>query len=340
MTDSWEPEPDDSRSVEDGQGEIESQANALSSDEVLRDWVERLDHELAARNLTIEQLRAALENATRTAEGDEVQADEHEDKHEDQVEDRVAEESSLGESSDQRILVLENVISERDALIADLQGRIASQEANLAALHLEWDRLRDWVEDVEERVDLAGCYDEVFNSAPFAPDRACGTRFESTLIGCRAEWEIERGALLREVEALKVELHSAQSASIEPIDSLESENVRLIETLEHNQAEYERLLKAHQRLGDDYQSLEREHDKAINELRAEIQEGQLREQRSAELSASREKQEPKSNPLESDERIRAFRLHLDGIHAQESAKRAPKGGILGIRWFKSVSKRS
>ena len=341
MTESPEQELEEPRAVEDDRLDLSSQEESLASVDVLREWIAQLKHEISNRDSVIVELKSAIEDASPRSELEEQRVDPCGGCQDTAP---TACDGSVRPTSDvegfHNIEALESAIAERDESISHLREQVARDEARLAAQRSEYDSLHDWVEQIEQRIELAGCYDEVFNVVPYPGGNGVeGAQAALLSVRTREDWEVERDEILRELDSLNEEVRELRLLRDAPRPPVEVVDPALLESLEIARADYDNLREAYDRLVDQYQLLDLKHLKTIDELRVRLKESESRER---ELADSAERYEPpnaKSNPIEADERIRAFRQHLDRIHEEESSARETQVSKLSLGWFKPKRKR-
>jgi hypothetical protein len=219
-----------------------------------------------------------------------------------------------------------------------------------ATSRAEWEQLRQWVEEVERRVEQRGGTDQELH-AELESERQRAESLRQSAEADRRLGEAQRLALEKEVAQLRTTLSQMTARSDSDSDShsaavaaLELENQQLRDARQEwarssaAAAEVEPLRKLLLETTKDRDDLRRElqrlqddRERERNEQEAEL--GALRSQLALKSIKRHEEQVesaalPASKPnvrLEADERIRAFRQHLREIHDDEEQQRMKRG---------------
>jgi hypothetical protein len=260
----------------------------------------------------------------------------------------VVDVSSISEESRRQIDLLNSELISRDETIGMLLEQTRLLEEAEATSRAEWEQLRQWIEEVERRVEQRDG-DGLDLQAELEAERRRGEAQRVEAEGERRRSEAQRLAMEKEVEQLRSML--AQVASRSEVDSasvaveaLEAENQRLRDAsrewartsvvaaeveplrmrLEEATKERDDLKREIQQLQDDHERERNEHEAALGALRSQmVLESIRRHEEQVEAAAL-----PSSTPnalLEADERIRAFRQHLREIHEVEEEQRMKRG---------------
>jgi hypothetical protein len=256
--------------------------------------------------------------------------------------------SSSSEESRQQIDRLNAELVSRDETIGMLLEQTRLLEEAEATSRAEWEQLRQWVEEVERRVEQRdGNGFDLQTELEDERRRAETQRLAAE--GERRRWEAQRLAMEKESEQLRTML--AQVASRSEVDSasaamaaLEAENQRLRDAsrewarssadaaeveplrklLEETTKDRDDLKRQIQQLQDDRERERNEHEAALGALRSQMVVESIRRHEEQVEAAEL----PSSSPnalLEADERIRAFRQHLREIHEVEEEQRMKRG---------------
>ncbi len=240
-----------------------------------------------------------------------------------------------------RIVELSLELTAKEQTIELLLEQTQFYEESAAVRRAEWEQLQRWVEDVEQRIGSGGA-DESHYREEIDAERQ---RAESLLRHVETErksWETQRGSLEKEISRLRA--NGSQAPGAGPLAALEAENRRLREGCEQLQSaaatppDVERLRKKlsdtlsrfdaaeveHRIAGDEWAREKNEMAAALAVARGEVARESKRSQ-----GQNLEKVDPvaKAAAVEADERIRAFRQHLQELDVRESAERASRGGL-------------
>jgi hypothetical protein len=261
----------------------------------------------------------------------------------------------------ERIIQLGVELTAREETIALLleQARLADEAE--AASRAEWEQLQNWVQDVERRVA------EQAEPASDVREQLASEQRNTDLLRQAAEkerraWEVQRQALVAEVERLRgkfTEVAGGSDASV-AVQALEHENQKLreaYEALAHStvaqhemdakSAELETVRRQHDALArelkqqqDDRKREHNEHEASLNAVRSQLAHESLRRQEEQVRSAA-VLPPSKETLLEADMRIRAFREHLKEIHHDEAEQRMRRGlaARLSRLWNHTSTKR-
>ena len=253
----------------------------------------------------------------------------------------LAAESEAAEEGRRRISELNSDLAGREETIALLLEQVRLLEEAEEANRAEWEQIRQWVQEVERRVDRREETGQDFEAELEAERR------RSETLGQDAErdrrlGEVQRGDLEKEVERLRAMLANLAGRADSPaaaLAALEQENCRLreegrdrardsaaaaeVETLRGRiqaiRKERDDLKFEVQRARDDGQRERNEHEAALGSLRRELALESLKRQEELIGAGTA----PPNSPalLEADERIRAFRQHLKEIHEDEQEQK-------------------
>lgn len=217
-----------------------------------------------------------------------------------------------------RLAELTAELAGRDETIAILLEQARLFEEAAAAQRAEWEQLVQWVEEVERRVEGQGAA----SSGELAAERR---RHDAD----RAEWEAQSTRMRRELEALR----AAPTGGAASVLEAELRQLRArCAALEHDADGLEPLRAAQSAAAREIERLRNELERAQDERTRERREAEaaLAASRS-ELAQARLVQPPGAAPpthaartdeLDPDERIRAFRQHLRELHDREAEQRA------------------
>lgn len=261
----------------------------------------------------------------------------------------------------ERIAELASELARRDETIALLLEEIRLVEEAEAAGRAEWQQLNEWVEQVEQRVDSRD-REEADLADELAAERRGTESLRETFATERQAWKVQRKAFEEEVKHLREQLAALAKQTNKQADSalaaLESENRRLRQScddlsraaasateVETTRAE---LAKARARadeaqakirsLEDDIERERKEHEAALAALRSQLAREPLQRREGsapAESAAASAAGTPgaASDPaapaaardysqLSADERMSAFRQHLQEVHQREVEERS------------------
>lgn len=255
---------------------------------------------------------------------------------------------------DARITELQDELASREDTIAFLLDQLVAIEQSTTAERAEWEQLSQWVNRIEERVDSKERDSDSLLSDLEAARAELANR-EQFIKSEQRAWDAQRLAWTREVEELRSQItnlalqstaHSQRSTNeADETDTtvlrvMEEENRRLRQTcfeltkavastaeLDELRAEAELLrgqLKTAQeearKLSDEGQRVKLEHETAIAAIKTQ-------KAREAVVTVDTDLN-PKSSLLATtvsdvsiDERIRAFRQHLQEVHQREEDER-------------------
>jgi chromosome segregation ATPase len=278
---------------------------------------------------------------------------------------RLRDESVFGSGSEpapdlEGFATSEEAIRQIEHLNAELIGREETiglllehtrllEEAE-ATSRAEWEQLRQWVEEVERRVEQRGGTDQELQ-AELESERQRAETQRQTAEADRRRWEAQRLAMEKEVEQLRATLsqvtartHSDSDAHSAAFAALELENQQLREArrewaqtsaaaaeveplrklLLETTKERDELKREIQRLQDDRERERNEHEAALGALRSQLALESIKRHEEQVESAPVPASKPNAR-LEADERIRAFRQHLKEIHEDEEQQRMKRG---------------
>jgi hypothetical protein len=259
---------------------------------------------------------------------------------------RAATQPARDDAAERRIARLTEEIAGRDETIALLLEQARLAEEAEAASRAEWDQLNLWVQEVERRV--AGRAEPSADvAAELEAARRTSDALRQSLERDQRSWEVQRAALVAEVERLRgkfTQVAGESDATIAALRALEHENQQLREAfhelsrtavpshemdaivaeLQDVRRERDAAAQEAQRLRDDRQRQHNEHEAALNALRSQLaRESQRRQEDHVKLAASLAVGgDPQLDP---DQRIRAFREHLKEIHRDEADQRMKQG---------------
>jgi len=232
-------------------------------------------------------------------------------------------------------------LSAKEETIHLLLEQTRFYEDAAAVQRAEWDELQRWVEEVERRFG-ADPKDETRHREELDVERKRSENLRSHNDTERQGWETRRREMEQEIGRLRAQ--AAQTPGGEALAALEQENRALREhcerleaqldqapdveslrkKLEETYAKFDAAEVAHRRAGDEWAHEKNELIAALNAARGEIS----REAPKVQSSLS-DGIDPvaKSAAIEADQRIRAFREHLQELHAREANERANRGGL-------------
>jgi hypothetical protein len=230
-----------------------------------------------------------------------------------------------GDGSSEKVAELSAEICKRDETITLLWEQVVRLEEAETASKAEWDQLRRWVDEVEQRVEAGGASAAL--QAELDAERRRSEQLRGELDSARRTWNARQ----QELEA-KLAARIAQSASADParagkrgaapaepgleeklaaqLAMSESEVETLRKNLDWTKAELEASLKKIRVLSDDLVRMRKEHEAELATARA---------------TAAREATKRNDEALSPDERIRALRQHLMDIHQNEQPSREAEG---------------
>jgi chromosome segregation ATPase len=243
-----------------------------------------------------------------------------------------------------RLEELSAELAGRDETIAVLLEQTQHFEEAVAAQRAEWEQLNRWVQEVERRVEGRDGLDAHLGEELEAERRRAET-LGGQLDSERRAWDVRRRALEGEVDDLRRRLAGLQAGGADgsglrgQIEALERENRRLRDTcaaLEQAEAAAAEVGPLRERLAvalaeaaharaellheqDDRARERNEHQAALGAMRSQLACESL--QRPAPADDNPEAREA---GLEADERIRAFRQHLQDLHHREEEERAAR----------------
>lgn len=214
-----------------------------------------------------------------------------------------------------------------------------------AVQRAEWDELQRWVDEVERRFG-SGERDENRHQEELDAERRRAEAIRSHADSGRKAWEIQRRGLEQEISRLRSNIPAATgTAALDPaFVALENEVRGLRERCEELEAEtgknpelgslrqklaetlarFDESEVAHRRAGDEWA---REKNELVAALAASRGEVAREAQRAAPSEAEQLDPAARSAAVEADERIRAFRQHLQELHVREANERASRGGL-------------
>lgn len=254
------------------------------------------------------------------------------------------------EDKTKQISELLNDLNERDQVISFLSEQLSLVEEAEAASKAEWEQLHRWVEEVEQRVDNRDEEGRNLKRELEAEIRRAEAERRAADTERRA-WEQQRKSLEEELDRLRNKLaevakHSShQSVDLVILEALEQENLRLRQTceeltlaaaaaveVESARAELEILRSRldeteHElhRVRDDLLRERKEHEAELAKSRTETLQATIASngggipptiggKNSVELYAT----------LPAEERMWAFRKHLQEVHQREIEQRSQK----------------
>jgi chromosome segregation ATPase len=247
-----------------------------------------------------------------------------------------------------RVAELTAEISRRDETIALLVEEIQRFEEAEEASRTEWEQLNQWVTEVERRVDSRDKQDSGL-AQELSTERRKAESLRQALETERRTWESQRRPLEQEVERLRAQLgelakrKQVDSDSELAVAALEGENRRLrkmcddltraaaaageVESLRKEvRAAHAKLDEAEAKvrtLSDDLERERKEHDTAISALRSQMARGgAVRREADGEPDSASVVQD--LSLVSAEERMQAFRQHLQEIHQRELEERAQK----------------
>jgi hypothetical protein len=244
-----------------------------------------------------------------------------------------------------RLAELTSELARRDETIALLLEEIRLVEEAEAAGRAEWEQLNQWVGQVEQRVDSRDEQDSQLVQELAAEQR----KVEDLHLAADTErraWEKKHRALEDEVGRLRAKLstvakHTDSNANM-ALAALEGENLRLRTSVDeltrtaatagevgHVKAELaltrKRLEEAEAKLRgleDDIERERKEHEAELAAVRSQLAREPLQRRDGATDAASAP---PRDVALISaDERMMAFRQHLQDVHQRELEERSQK----------------
>ncbi len=264
----------------------------------------------------------------------------------------------------------QDVVEPLHLLINELTFELAAKEETIALLleqtrfyedaaavqRTEWDELQRWVDDIEHRT----ASNDGGESRHLAQIEAEKHRFEgltNQAVAARSDWDLQRRGLEQEIHHLRsLASQTPTNVSAAAPAVLEDENRKLRERLHELESstpttpEVETVRKklaetlarfdssevAHRRAGDEWSR-----EKA--QLTAALSAAQGQVAREALLAPAGKPMESDatSEAVEADERIRAFRQHLQELHRREAEERTNRGGLssrLSKLWHHGAAK--
>lgn len=236
----------------------------------------------------------------------------------------------------QRVAELTAELAARDETVDLLLEQTRLFEEAAAAQRSEWDQLRQWVEEVERRVEGRDTSVDGLRSELEA-ERSRAEVLRREREADRRDWEAVRAGLDREVKFLRSRLDDLDDTASSELRAAEEENRCLHEAsvelkrisataaeadelrrdLATAQADLEQSRAALQSLGDELRRERNEFTAEINALRSRISRESLQNS-----PVDRNPESGTPTALEADERIRAFRQHLKELHDREADERA------------------
>lgn len=258
-----------------------------------------------------------------------------------------------------RVNELSNELAAREETIELLLEQARFYEDAATVQRAEWDELQRWVEEVERRMGSSDG-EESEHRARLDVERNRFDGLNTQSQADRAAWELQRRGLEQEINRLRslASQTPSNAAAVSALAQLDDENRKLqkrcqsLESSATTTPEVEPLRKklaetlarfdasevAHRRAGDEW-------SKEKSELTAVLAAAQGQVAREALLASTTKPQTmdtgAKSPAIEADERIRAFREHLQDLHRRESEERANRGGLssrLSKLWHHSTAK--
>jgi chromosome segregation ATPase len=242
-----------------------------------------------------------------------------------------------------RIEELTADLARRDETIVLLLDEIQLIEEAEAAKRAEWEQLNQWVEQVEERVESRD-RDESNHERELESERRKSAEQRQSHETDKRAWQTQRKTLEEEIERMRARLSSVAKQTDSNADlalaALEGENRRLRKTcdeLARKAAAADELGKQREQfvatrnqldeaqakvrsLEDDIQRERKEHEAALASLRSkQAQEPLQRREAHAETPSPA----PRDLSLvTAEERMSAFRQHLQELHQREIDDRA------------------
>jgi hypothetical protein len=230
-------------------------------------------------------------------------------------------------------------LRQRDETISLLLEEVRLVGEAEAAGRAEWEQLHQWIEQVEVRVDSRDQQDSQLEEQLAAERRQVEARRQSDDTERRA-WEDHRRTLELEVERLRSRLAAAAQQAAPDADlavgALEDENLRLREAhaalilqaaaaadLIPTRARLEESLARVHTLEDDLERQRNEFEVALAALRTQFARDTLQQRQGPGTGPPAGAQDPNAS-TSVDERIRAFRQHLQDVHRVEQEERSKK----------------
>lgn len=250
-----------------------------------------------------------------------------------------------------------DVVEPLQLLINELSFDLAAKEETIALLleqtrfyedaaavqRAEWDELQRWIEDVEQRF----ASNDGGESRDLARIEAEKHRFEGLThqaAADRSAWDLQRRGLEQEIHRLRSPASQtpANASAVSATAVLEDENRKLRERLHDLESstpktpEVETVRKkltetltrfdasevAHRRAGDEWSREKAQLTAALSAAQGQV----AREALLAPVDIPVESAAT-SAAVEADERIRAFRQHLQELHRREAEERTNRGGL-------------
>lgn len=245
------------------------------------------------------------------------------------------------DGSDERVAGLLADLAGRDETVEILLEQSRLYEEAAAAQRAEWEQLNQWVEEVERRLDGRDA-DGPRLRAELEAERDRAEALRRAGESDRRGWEAQRSGLEREAQILRDQLaghrRGADDREGAALVELAAENRRLrvaCETLGESAAEAEglgrRLAAALADLDQARHDLRHAEDERRREqMEHEAEAVALRSRLASEALLGQPEPQPagaaaepgRSEAMDPDERIRAFRQHLREVHEDEAARRA------------------
>jgi uncharacterized small protein (DUF1192 family) len=287
---------------------------------LLQDEIARLEAELAARDAAnVVQEQSAWVDTTPTPSG------------------------SGDEALAQRVKELSAELATRDETIELLLDQMRLIEEASLAQRSEWEQLYQWVDEVERRVDSQGTHDESLQ-AEVRAERARSDSLKQAAEASRRELEAQKKGLERELDHLRGQLSlgpdrggvdvalaeenrrlRASCASLERAAAAAEDVAKLKDSFATTKAGLAHAKAELERLEDDRNRERKEYEAQLATLRSQIARESV--QRGPEPAAADPSAAARPPALEADERIRAFRQHLQELHKNEEAERAARRGV-------------
>jgi hypothetical protein len=242
-------------------------------------------------------------------------------------------------------------LARRDETIELLLEQLRLFEEADAARQSEWEQLNQWITEVEER--LAAREQDESLRGPLATAQQESIEAERVKAEMdRQAWEGERKTLERKCELLHAQVQAMSTTPSHALEgartALEEENRQLRATcadltraaaataeidsvraaLQDTRADLDASTSEVRRLEDELEREHREHESLVACLRSELARQSLQMGVQTVQGRSNSTGDARSS-LTVDERIRAFRLHLQDVHEKEQEE----------RWKRSLSAR-
>jgi hypothetical protein len=251
--------------------------------------------------------------------------------------------SAKDEEAQGRIAQLQGELTAREETIGLLLEQVRLADEAEASSRIEWEQLHQWVQAVERRVEEQGGSGSDRLRAELDAERSRGEARRQAAEKEQRSWEIQRQALVTEVERLRgkfAQVAGESDTSLAAVQALEHENEQLREAyealartavppheveaidqeLQSLRKEREAMAQELKRQRDEREREWNEHEAAINALKSQLARESLRRQEE-QVKTTVAPLVADDPLLDADQRIRALREHLKEIHRDETEQR-------------------